>query len=165
MNLTRPAFVVDGMLGGLARKLRMFGFDTLYYNNAEDARLIDLALEEERVLLTGDKTLHRKAAKAGARGVLLTGANELDDAVKVLASMGIASIEFAPERSRCPLCNATLEERDKDSMRGKVHAGVLERHSRFYLCTGCSKVYWEGSHIKKVGEFERSVNGRLSEAS
>ena len=36
MNIMQPVFVVDGMLGSLARKLRMFGFDTLYYNDAED---------------------------------------------------------------------------------------------------------------------------------
>ncbi len=161
MNLTHPIFVVDGMHGSLARKLRMFGFDTLYYNDAEDDKLIDLALGEGRVLLTSDRTLYQRTIKAGAKSLLLTGAGDLDDIMKVLTGMGIEGVEFLPSRSRCPLCNGLLEERGKDSVGAAVPSGVLEKHSKFYLCGGCSKVYWEGSHAKKIIEFGRNVNRRL----
>ncbi|MFQ5920863.1 MAG: Mut7-C RNAse domain-containing protein [Nitrososphaerales archaeon] len=164
MNATaaEQLFVVDGMLGTLARKLRIFGFDTLYYNDAEDERLVEVAIKDGRVLLTSDRTLFQIAAKRGARSILLAGENDLDDFAHVLSSLGIAGIEFASERSRCSLCNGVLEERAKDSVKDLVPAGLLERHSRFYLCSKCRKVYWEGSHIKKMQEFARGVNGRLT---
>lgn len=164
MNATQPIFVADGMLGSLARKLRMFGFDTLYYNDAEDHRLVEVGLKDGRVLLTSDRTLFQKAVKMELRSILLTGESDQDDFVHILSSLGISKIEFVSERSRCPLCNSALEEGNRDSVSGLVPAGVVERHSRFYLCMKCSKAYWEGSHFSKMVEFERTVNGRLSKA-
>jgi len=162
MNTMQPVFVVDGMLGSLARKLRMFGFDTLYYNDAEDQRLIEVGLNDSRVLLTCDRTLFQKAMKMGLNSILLTGANDADDLAHVFKSFNIYSVEFVSEKSRCPICNDPLEMRDRNSIKNHVPAGVLDRHSKFYFCKNCSKAYWEGSHFKKLEEFEQSVNRRLS---
>jgi len=161
MNVMQPVFVVDGMLGSLARKLRMFGFDTLYYNDAEDQRLLEVGLKESRVLLTGDRALFQRAMKMGLHSILLTGANDVDDLAHVFKSFNIGSIEFVSEKSRCPMCNDTLEIRDRNSIKNYVPAGMLDRHPKFYFCKKCSKAYWEGSHFKKLEEFERSVNRRL----
>jgi len=43
--LENPKFLVDGMLGKLARKLRIFGFDTTYLSNTDDDNLIKLELK------------------------------------------------------------------------------------------------------------------------
>jgi hypothetical protein len=158
----QPVFVVDGMLGSLARKLRMFGFDTLYYNNAEDEKLIEIGLKENGVLLTGDRSLFQRAMKVGLHSILLTGADEVDDIAHVLKSLDIASVKIVSEKSRCPICNEQLEKSDRNSVKNYVPAGVLDKHSEFYFCKKCSKVYWEGSHFKKLEEFEHSVNKRLS---
>jgi hypothetical protein len=162
MNVMQPVFVVDGMLGSLARKLRMFGFDTLYYNDAEDERLIQIGLRESRVLLTGDRALFQRAMKVGLNSILLNGADEVDDLAHILENLNIASIKIVSDKSRCPMCNESLETSDRNSMKDYVPAGVLDKHSKFYFCKKCSKVYWEGSHFKKLEEFERSVNGRLN---
>src|SRR3989337_2369924 len=45
-------FVVDVMLGKLARWLRALGYDTLYFRDATDSRLLGIALRERRQLLT-----------------------------------------------------------------------------------------------------------------
>lgn len=162
MNLMQPVFVVDGMLGSLARKLRMFGFDTLYYNDAEDERLIEIGLKESRVLLTGDRALFQRAMKTGLNTILLNGVDEVDDLAHILENLNIASIKIVSEKSRCPMCNESLETSDSNSMKNYVPAGVLDKHSEFYFCKKCSKAYWEGSHFRKLEEFERNVNGRLN---
>lgn len=161
MSIMQPVFVVDGMLGSLARKLRMFGFDTLYYNDAEDQKLIEVGLNEGRVLLTCDRTLFQKAMRVGLNSILLTGANDVDDLAHIFTSFNFDSIEFVSEKSRCPMCNDPLEIRNRDSVKNYVPAGVLDRHSTFYFCKRCSKAYWEGSHFKKLEEFEQNVNRRL----
>ncbi len=162
MNVMQPVFVVDGMLGSLARKLRMFGFDTLYYNNAEDESLIEVGLKENRVLLTCDRTLFQRAMKIGLRSILLAGADDVDELAHVFMNCNIDSIEFVSERSRCPICNDPLEMRDRNALKNYLPAGVLDRHSKFHFCKRCSKVYWEGTHFKKLKEFEQRVNRRLS---
>jgi len=54
-------FIVDCMLGKLAKWLKIFGFDTIYFSKIEDSDLIDLAREEGRVLLTRDTGLIEKS--------------------------------------------------------------------------------------------------------
>lgn len=161
MNIMQPVFVVDGMLGSLARKLRMFGFDTLYYNDAEDETLVEVGLKESRVLLTGDRVLFQRAIKLGLDSILLTEENDLDALAHVFKSLNIGSIALVSEKSRCPICNTMLEMRDKNSMKEYVPAGVLDKHEKFYFCKKCNKAYWEGSHFRKLEELEQNVNRRI----
>jgi hypothetical protein len=53
----RPRFVADSHLGGLARLLRMLGFDTLYSNDYHDSEVRRIARDENRVVLTRDRDL------------------------------------------------------------------------------------------------------------
>ncbi|HYA90984.1 MAG TPA: Mut7-C RNAse domain-containing protein, partial [Thermodesulfobacteriota bacterium] len=50
-------FIADRMLGKLARELRMLGYDTIYYPGEDAYRLIRLAREEGRVILTRNTKL------------------------------------------------------------------------------------------------------------
>ena len=52
-----PIFLADAHLGGLARFLRMAGFDTLHAPNLDDAQIRRIAELEERVVLTRDREL------------------------------------------------------------------------------------------------------------
>lgn len=58
-------FVVDGMLGKLARWLRMMGHNVEYSNSMDDAQLLSLAKDEQRVLLTRDFELCQQAITKG----------------------------------------------------------------------------------------------------
>ena len=44
--LRRPRFIADAQLGGLAKYLRMLGFDTLYENGYTDAEVARIAADE-----------------------------------------------------------------------------------------------------------------------
>jgi uncharacterized protein with PIN domain len=159
------SFIVDGMLGSLSRKLRMFGFDTLYYNDIDDDKLIEISKQEGRILLTCDKMLFQRATNAGISGLLLEGSGDADDMTHVLKNYGIYSIKFLPEKSRCSLCNSILDTRDKDSVKKLVPENVITMQERFYFCKQCNKVYWEGSHMKKLQEFGLNVQRLLNHAS
>ena len=39
-------FIVDSNAGKLARWLRMMGYDALFFNDIDDAHLVDIALKE-----------------------------------------------------------------------------------------------------------------------
>ncbi len=50
-------FIVDRMLGKLAKQLRMLGYDTLYYRGEDVYPLIRLGRQEGRVILTRNTKL------------------------------------------------------------------------------------------------------------
>ncbi|MEM2759751.1 MAG: Mut7-C RNAse domain-containing protein [Nitrososphaerales archaeon] len=158
-------FIADGMLGSLARKLRMFGFDTLYYNDIEDEKLLAIGRQEDRTLLTRDKSLFQRAVKAGISSMLLEGIDDVDYMVHVMKNSGIRSVEFVPAKSRCPLCNGEIDMRDIGSLDKSIPKKVVDTHTRFYVCKKCGKVYWEGSHFTKLQQFGLDVMRRLNNAS
>ncbi|MGC8936370.1 MAG: DUF5615 family PIN-like protein, partial [Candidatus Methanomethylicaceae archaeon] len=56
-------FVADAMLGRLARWLRLLGYDTAYDQTLDDEKLIEIAKRENRILLTRDGKLFKRASK------------------------------------------------------------------------------------------------------
>ena len=139
-------FVVDTMLGKLARWLRALGYDTLYPRAAEDHRLLQLARAEARILLTRDVRLAREAGSLG----LLVSAERLDDQIaEVVRLLGLLPTEEGL-LSRCLECNGLLEERPRDATRGLVPEYVFSTQHRFFGCPGCGKIYWQGSHADRI---------------
>ena len=56
----RARFIADAHLGGLARRLRMAGFDTLYDNRYDDSNIAAIAARELRIVLTRDRDLLKR---------------------------------------------------------------------------------------------------------
>jgi uncharacterized protein len=54
---SKPTFLADAMLGSVARKLRIFGFDTLYIKHTHDDEILKIAIEDNRAILTCEKEL------------------------------------------------------------------------------------------------------------
>jgi uncharacterized protein with PIN domain len=46
-----PRFIADQNVGGLARRLRMLGFDTIFFNGRDDGEMMRRALDRGRVTL------------------------------------------------------------------------------------------------------------------
>lgn len=146
--MNRPRFVVDTMLGRLARWLRAMGYDTAYPGQAEDSRLLDLARAEDRILVTRDGALARRA---GARGCLIRSGDVEGQLAEALEKLRLQAPETA-WLSRCMECNAVLEANGPESVRDRVPFRVLARHTRFMSCPGCRRVYWWGSHADRIQE-------------
>jgi uncharacterized protein with PIN domain len=165
------AFLADAMLGSIARKLRIFGFDTFYNAQVNDDEILKIGMEQDRVILTADKELFKRIVKIGARGVLVSGgASELEDLVHILRKTGIKSVGMDGIGSRCPVCNGSLEERTSDHLKKNdddnnenvaLPDRVIACHSQFFHCTVCGKVYWEGSHLKRITDLVRNLDCEL----
>lgn len=139
-----PRFVADVMLGKLARWLRALGYDTLYFRDAPDSRLLGIALRERRQLLTRDAAL---AARAGAVGLLVR-TEELDAQLReVMEACGLAS--RAP-LSRCLECNGTLASRGRHEVGDRVPPYTLATQREFWECEGCGRVFWAGTHARGI---------------
>jgi len=59
--------------------------------------------------------------------------------------------------SRCIKCNETINTVTKSSVEGAVPPKVYEWKEEFFRCSGCSQVYWEGSHHQKMMELLEEV--------
>jgi uncharacterized protein with PIN domain len=150
------------MLGSVARKLRIFGFDTLYVAHAHDDEILKAGIEQGRVILTADKELFKRIVKADARGVLVSGASDIDDLVHILSKSGVKSVGMDGIGSRCSMCNGLLSSRTADQVKNDVPARVAACHSEFFQCAACQKVYWEGGHLKRIRDLARVIDSRLS---
>lgn len=160
-------FVVDGMLGRLARWLRLTGHDVAYANEflpvgQQDEALMAKAEKEGAILLTSDKELYQKSRRKGLRVVLVQGEDLLKQLVEV--SRAVPELKIDLENSRCPMCNGELQEVGHEQVKGIVPDTVLEAHEVFWRCVSCGKIYWEGSHWKKILETLEEFRRRRIEA-
>jgi uncharacterized protein len=151
-------FIVDSMLGRLARWLRLLGCDTLYYPSIEDRRLIRIASEEGRVLITRDTRLVRMR---GLKHFLLLNENDpFEQLRKVITTFKLNPFEQSDELrkggfqtrpySRCSLCNTILEDVPSEQAKSHVPEYVYQTSDRFKKCPTCGKFYWKGTHPGKL---------------
>lgn len=146
-----PAYLVDGMLGTTARKLRILGFDTLYDTKSQDSDLLKVAIETGRILLTGDYQLYVSAKTSKAAAILVSDRNEEDKLFHVLDKSGVRGIDIEHLNSRCSICNGVLF----DTGTKKYDAVAV------YECQLCGKRYWRGSHWKKMESLFERANSML----
>jgi len=147
METGEPKFVADDMVGKLAKWLRILGFDTLYFRRVDDRRLLDIAREQNRILLTRDTAL---AAQKRARNcILLTDDNYLQQLCRILKTLNL-DITIEKVFSRCLICNTKLHQIPKDHVEQHVPEYVFQTQKTFRTCPDCGRIYWGATHVKHV---------------
>ena len=135
------------MLGKLAKQLRMLGYDTVYYRGEDAYRLIKLAREEGRVILTRNTKLLPRTKED--RIVRIE-----DDSpslqIRELIQKGYISLNEENLLSRCLLCNVPLHDISREEVDGKVPEFIFYQQKEFYQCPQCLKIYWQGSHQENM---------------
>jgi uncharacterized protein len=159
-----PRFVADAMLGSLARKLRIFGFDTSYFRTGEDYALLAMARREKRTILTSDTALFQRTRRIGLRACLVQGRSDRDRLLSLQRqATAMAFRTGRGSQSRCALCNGELELlRRRDAAKVPIPARALARHRLFYRCTVCSRLYWHGRHWERLIRLSYSLGSRDS---
>jgi uncharacterized protein with PIN domain len=136
-------FILDGMLGSLARWLRIIGYDTIYYVDKEDDELRDEAKKNNRTLITRDHELYKKAVKNGIAAYILQ-SEKTTTQLKELADT--LDLKMVPLNTRCPKCNSVLNHVEKEAVKERVPKASLKAFNEFWQCKKCKAVYWRGSH-------------------
>jgi uncharacterized protein with PIN domain len=145
-----PRFVADRMLGPLTRYLRFMGYDTLSANtfrqgnSREDTQLLGIAGVEDRILLTRDRELARRA---GDRAVLILSEHVMAQ-VEQLVSLGLIDPELVMDR--CGLCNRVLRPASREEVDSSGYAPLHRHDLVFFWCEECQKLYWMGSHGRNL---------------
>ncbi len=152
-------FIADRMLGTLTRYLRFMGYDTVSANelapgNAkEDTLLLEQARREGRILLTRDAELARR----GGNDAVLVRTEDVMDQVQQLTGLGFVRLQV--RMTRCSLCNTELRDAAPAEIAGADYGPRDRTGFTFYWCTHCRKLYWNGSHGKRLEErIRKGVN-------
>jgi uncharacterized protein with PIN domain len=131
----------------LGRWLRLVGMDVANPEEANDMSLLLQAKQEKRTLITRDKRLAELCKNAGVDCVLIN-SNRLHDQLKETARTGI-KLRLNPHR--CTICNGILKEAVKQT---NCQFPVQEK---IWECQSCGKLYWAGSHWKKIEETLKKI--------
>ncbi len=147
-------FLVDHMLGKLAKYLRFMGYDTYYpTGNLSDNALIKIAKEEGRIIITRDKELARRS-----KGFLVKSDNYEEQLKEVIENFNLNADNIL---SRCSVCNELLVHVRKEGVKDKVPSYVYEHNDEFYMCPKCHRIYWYGTHTERI---EREIKKIMEES-
>lgn len=141
-------FVLDGHLGRLARHLRMLGLDAAWRRDAADAELARDSAAEHRVLLTRDQGLLKR--RVVTHGLWIRATDPRRQLSEVVRRLDLYRV-LAPF-TRCLRCNTPLEDVAKADVEEALPPAVRARHDTFRRCPGCGRVYWRGSHHRRMEE-------------
>lgn len=139
-------FVADAHLGGLARMLRMAGFDTLYDNAFDDARIERLGQEQQRTVLTRDRELLKR--RGVVHGCYLHALAPPDQFREIVVRLGLA--DLGRPFSICLHCNVPLRDVPMEEVIDRLPPAVRATQREFRTCDQCGRVYWKGSHWKRM---------------
>lgn len=133
------------MLGNVARKLRMLGYDTEY---TADGASLEGAASSGRILVTKNSALLRRAARLHV--TTITGDAEHTIMRRLLRGH---VPKVSGERARCAICNGATEEVPLREARDRAPPGIM--HTKFGGCVSCGHLYWEGTHMDRLREAAR----------
>ena len=155
LRVTR--FIADAHLGGLARLLRMSGFDTLYDNHFRDDEVARISSTETRIVLTRDRELLKR--RGITHGCYVHAVRSAEQLREIFTRLDLA--RSARPFTLCLHCNASLHSIDKARVAAVLPPAVRAHYEQFNFCDVCERVFWEGSHWRRM----RSMLCELLESS
>jgi len=141
-------FILDVHLGKLAKYLRMLGFDTLYKNDFEDQKIIDISLSDNRIILTRDLGILKN--KTVTHGHFVRSQQPKKQLEEIIQRFDLS--EIINPLSRCIECNGNIRVVDKKDIQHLLKPKTVKYYNEFFKCNSCRRIYWEGSHYNKMME-------------
>ncbi len=145
-----PRLFCDVMLGKLARRLRLFGVDVRYERGVKGMEAYRRAKADGRTFLTRH---HRFKNMPDVLYVNSDNVNEQVEQVRrILHLKAGAKKEDKGFLTRCSVCNEPLTQIGREQARPAIPFYIYQIHTEFRRCPKCQRVYWSGSHMKKMIE-------------
>jgi len=141
-------FIFDEMLKNLSSWCRILGFDSEFFSGKSDSELLEHAEKSERIFVTRDAELAKRCGKHGVKHIFIKG-ESIEEQLGQLLRESKAEPTF-PEKTRCASCNGELEDVPKESVKDDVESETFSHTERFWRCSRCGKVFWEGGHWKNI---------------
>lgn len=147
-------FMCDRMAGSLCKYLRLMGYDTRDANDLpvgdrkEDTRILQIARQEKRIVLTRDGEFSRRDPHT----VYYLSHEKLEDQLRELISANLIAPKL--RLSRCSVCNTPLSLITIEDLmhlnEGVILPELSAENTPAFWCHACRKGYWEGSHTRNM---------------
>jgi hypothetical protein len=124
----------------------MLGFDALNRGDLSPREAMRRAVEEKRIWIR--ENLATVGSEYGVRYFVLQSQNLRDQLAEIEAQYHLS--EFQQPFSRCLKCNEPISAVDPGEVRDRVPEKIRISIAEFYICRACGRVYWHGSHLKKM---------------
>ncbi len=145
--MTDPRWLVDEMLGRLARYLRFLGYDAEYARGESDDALRRRARAEGRILVTRDRALASRTP-----GAVCLASTAIDGQWRELRAQ-VPDLGSEVRFVRCSRCNGALRPVAADALDpSTLPRERSDRVSSLHRCDRCGHVYWEGTHTAAIRE-------------
>lgn len=158
-----PRFLVDRMLGKLARWLRILGYDTAYLPQLSPEGVLREGRKQQRMILTRNTRLLRYK---DAPPLVFVHSDHFREQLRQV----IDECHLDPQQrllTRCIECNLALVDVAKDEVRSRVPDYVWQTQEIFRRCPGCSRIYWSATHrdhvlneLQRIGVIREEVSGQ-----
>lgn len=153
----RPrSFVVDSMLGKMAKWLRILGFDTV-------CQRLETLADLERHRAEGRLIVTRNTRWRNRPGVVFLTENELSSQLRRLIREAAIEAEDVVLLARCIRCNSPLERVRKTRAVERVPDYVFATADVFLRCPDCARLYWRGSHTDRMLDQLQRMTGWVIE--
>ena len=140
-------FLVDINVGRLARLLRMTGIDAeAVAAESTDSATVQRAIEEKRILVTRNRNILRHRRLTFGR---LVRSENPEHQLREIINLYQLQNRLMPF-SRCIACNGLLTKVAKETIIDRLLPLTNKYYTRFNQCTDCGKIYWHGSHHKRM---------------
>jgi uncharacterized protein with PIN domain len=139
------SFMIDHMLIGLGKYLRILGYDAAWDSSVRTHELIHRANADGRIFVTRNTKLPDQYP-APNRLVTVAATDPVEQLEALVAELGLDDKSYL--FSRCIRCNVELREiEDRKTVEPRVHPNVCARYEKFYSCPSCDTVFWKGTHV------------------
>lgn len=138
-------FLADSMLGGLAKWLRVMGYDTHYQRFYKEGEIQNL-VSEGRFLLSRNRRIIERYPHA-----LLILSEHVEEQLHEMGDKGMFTGGRELWFSRCLICNTSLMDAQVHAAREDLPEYIfLQNVKRIRFCPSCGRYYWSGSHREKM---------------
>ncbi|HWA99352.1 MAG TPA: Mut7-C RNAse domain-containing protein [Pirellulales bacterium] len=143
-----PDFHCDAALGGVARWLRVAGYDAAFWPGIDDDALLQKMHQQPAILLTADRPLFERGVirwgviAARFVSIRLDGREQFLNIVRQLS---------LPIRApRCMACGGGLVNVAKHAVRELIPPKTFAWLDEYFQCARCGRLFWQGTHWSRI---------------
>ncbi len=93
------------------------------------------------------------ANRAGFGKVVFVIRRDIEEQFKEIEDIIRPHIDCRMFMTRCIECNTPLRSIQKEEIESRVPEYIYHHHEKFMICPSCNKIYWEGTHAKRIKEW------------